>query len=267
MTSTPSRADDPPHSRSGSPPPPPARRRLRLPGLRVTVACSLAFVAFVGFGVWALYGSPWLRVEKVSVDGTAVLTAEEVREAAAVAVGTPLASVDKAAAQRRVTEALPRVDSVRVVRSWPSGIGLHVTERTPVLAQKRAGGEYVEIDAGGVRYAKVDKRPKGKPLLVVDREKSADAKRFGPRRLRQEAAAVADALPGFVARDVRTVRVRSYDSISLELTGNRVVMWGSGEYGAAKARTLRALLKAHHKDSAVRYFDVSVPSAPAAAGS
>ena len=229
----------------------------------------LSLAILTGFTTWALYGSPWLRVEKVSVSGTEKLTVDQVREAAAIASGTPLASVDKAAAQGRVTRALSRVDSVRVVRSWPRAVGLKVTERTPVALLQRPGrqGEYLEVDAKGVRYATVKGRPKGVPLLVIDREKAADAKRFGSDRLRREAAIVADELPTFVAKDVTTIRVRSYDSISLELTGNRMVMWGSSEYGAAKATSLRALLKAHHKGDKARYFDVSVPSAPAVAGS
>lgn len=229
----------------------------------------LSLAVLAGFTSWALYGSPWLRVEKVSVSGTKKLTADEVREAAAISSGTPLASVDKTAAQGRVARALPRVDSVRVVRSWPHGVGLKVTERTPVALLQRPGrqGEYLEVDAKGVRYATVNTRPKGVPLLVIDQEKAADTKRFGADRLRREAATVADGLPTFVAKDVTTIRVRSYDSITLELTGNRMVMWGSSEYGAAKSTSLRALLKAHNKGDKARYFDVSVPSAPAAAGS
>ena len=50
--------------------------------------------ALGGFGVWALYGSNWLLVERVSVSGTEVLTTEQVRAAAGVPVGTPLLSVD-----------------------------------------------------------------------------------------------------------------------------------------------------------------------------
>jgi cell division protein FtsQ len=60
------------------------------------------------------------------------------------------------------------------------------------------------------------------------------------------------------------VRVRSYDSITLELTGGRTVLWGSGEQEAAKAKSLTALMKAAED---AEHFDVSVPSAPASSGS
>ncbi len=71
-------------------------------------------------------------------------------------------------------------------------------------------------------------------------------------------------LPGNVAREVVAVRVRSYDSVTLEMAGGRTVFWGSGERGVAKARALLALMKA--APGAVR-FDVSAPSAPAASRS
>ena len=80
----------------------------------------------------------------------------------------------------------------------------------------------------------------------------------------REAVRVAGAIPAAVARATRSVKVRSYDDISLELNGGRTVAWGSSEKGAAKARTLTALMKASPD---ARYFDVSVPTAPASSGS
>lgn len=80
----------------------------------------------------------------------------------------------------------------------------------------------------------------------------------------REAVRVAGDLPPAVARDTRAVRVRSYDDVSLELSGGRTVAWGSGEKGDTKATTLTALMKAAPK---ARHFDVSVPTAPASSGS
>ncbi|KOG90098.1 cell division protein FtsQ, partial [Streptomyces varsoviensis] len=85
-----------------------------------------------------------------------------------------------------------------------------------------------------------------------------------PDRLRREAVRVAAELPAAVRKDTRTIRVRSYDSITLELTGDREVVWGSGERGAEKARTLTALMKAAR---GADHFDVSAPSSPAVSGS
>lgn len=247
---------------------PPPRRRLRR--ARALLVAAVLLVLIAGASVWALYGSSWLRAERVSVSGTRVLTGAQVREAAEVPLGEPLISVDIEAIESRLLRKLPRIDSVEVIRSWPHGIGLKVSERTPVLIVEAAGnsGKYVEVDAKGVRFATVSRAPEGVPLLelTVSRSGSSAAglRRFGEDRLVREAVRVAGAIPAAVARQTLAVKVRSYDSISLELSGDRTVAWGSAEKGRAKARALTALMKAAPDAG---HFDVSVPTAPASSGS
>ncbi|MFI5682598.1 cell division protein FtsQ/DivIB [Streptomyces sp. NPDC051636] len=249
--------------------PPPGRRwgKLRFPRLRVIVILVAVLVLLGAGSVWLLFGSQWLRVERVSVSGTVVLTPAQVRQAARVPVGKPLISVDTDAIEARLRRKLPRIDAVDVVRSWPHGIGLKVTERVPVLLVEK-GGNFVEVDDGGVRFATVSQAPKGVPTLELDVSRSGSAaaslRRFGEDRLVREAVRVAGDIPATVARDTRVVKVRSYDDISLELSGGRTVEWGSGDNGRAKARSLNALMKAA---AGARHFDVSVPTAPASSGS
>ncbi|MFI9821332.1 cell division protein FtsQ/DivIB [Streptomyces sp. NPDC052013] len=242
-------------------------RRLGRRHLRVIVVLAIV-LAFTGSGAfWLLYGSDLVRAEKVSVSGTRILTPEQVREAADVPLGEPLISVDTDAIASRVSRKLPRIDTVDVDRSWPHGIVLKVTERTPVLLVQK-GGKFIEVDEEGVRFATVSRAPKGVPTLelTVSRTGSAAAglRRFGEDRLVREAVRVARAVPDSVARTTRSVKVRSYDDISLELKDGRTVAWGSSEKGAAKGRTLTALMKAAPH---ARHFDVSVPTAPASSGS
>ena len=247
---------------------PPPRRRL--PGPRALIAVAVVLVLIGGTSVWALYGSSWLRAERVSVSGTRVLTEAEVRQAADVPLGDPLISVDLDGIESRLLQKLPRIDSVEVTRSWPHGIGLKVSERTPVLIVGAPGnsGKYVEVDAKGVRFATVSRAPEGVPLLelAVSRSGSSAAslRRFGEDRLVREAVRVAGAVPAVLAHETLVVKVRSYDSISLGLTGDRTVAWGSAEKGRAKARALAALIKAAPNAG---HFDVSVPTAPASSGS
>ncbi|MGW1894821.1 cell division protein FtsQ/DivIB [Streptomyces sp. NPDC002004] len=245
------------------PPRPRPRRRLRLPGPRVLILLAAAGLALGTGVVWLLYGSPWLRTEHVTVSGTRVLTPAAVRAAAEAPLGSPLISVDTDAIEGRLRHKLPRIASVDVARSWPHGISLKVLERKPALIVEK-GGKYVEVDSSGVRFATVAHAPKGVPALELMPRQSASLRRFGPDRLVREAVHVAADLPQAVARDTRTIRVRSYDSVSLELTGDRIVDWGSSEKGGAKATTLTALMKAAPK---ARHFDVSVPTAPAVSGS
>ncbi|MEU6354909.1 cell division protein FtsQ [Streptomyces sp. NPDC047072] len=249
---------------SSGPPPP---RRLRVRRLRMIIILAVALVLLGAGSVWLLYGSQWLRVERVTVSGTRVLSPAQVREAADVPVGAPLISVDTEAIEARLRRKLPRIDVVDVSRSWPHGIGLKVTERTPVLLVQK-GRNFVEVDDEGVRFAMVSEAPKGVPLLELalsrPGSRAASLRRFGEDELVREAVRVAGGIPAAVARVTRSVKVLSYDDISLELTGGRTVAWGSGEKGAEKARTLTALMKAAPD---ARHFDVSVPTAPASSGS
>ncbi|MFF1478772.1 cell division protein FtsQ/DivIB [Streptomyces sp. NPDC058301] len=234
---------------------PPARRRLLL---------ILATAVVLGAAlVWVLYGSTWLRVEQVEITGTEVLSPAEVEAAAAVPVGSPLVSVDTGAIEARLLRKLPRLDSVEVSRSWPHGIALDVTERKPVLLMKK-GANFTEVDAKGVRFATVAKAPAHVPLLDVNPDSTASLRRFPADALVREAVKVAGELPSPVAKDTHLVRVTSYDSVSLELSRGRTVLWGSDEEGELKARTLVALMKAAPR---ARYFDVSAPTAPAVSGS
>ncbi|MGW4684241.1 cell division protein FtsQ/DivIB [Streptomyces sp. NPDC004244] len=236
-------------------------RRLRGRGRLVAVASAAALLA--GGVCWVLYGSAWLRIEKVTTSGTQVLTSEQVLTAAAVPVGAPLVAVDTDEIAQRVRERLPRVDSVDVVRAWPRGIGLRVTERKPVLLIKK-DANFVEVDASGVRFDTVAKAPGGVPLLELNAARSPGGRRFDEQRLLREAVGVAGDLPEPVAKETVQVKVGSYDAIVLELTRGRTVVWGSGEQGDAKRRALTALLKAA---PGAAHFDVSVPTAPAVSGS
>ncbi|GLX20150.1 cell division protein FtsQ/DivIB [Streptomyces katrae] len=247
---------------------PPGRSGPRGPGRavprRVRVLASLAAAVLLAAGVtWALYGSSWLRVEKVTASGTEVLTPGQVLEAAAVPVGAPLVGVDTDEIAARVRGRLPRIDSVDVVRSWPHGIALKVTERKPVLLIKK-DGQFVEVDSSGVRFDTVRQAPAHVPVLELAAEGSPSARRFDGERLLREAVGIAGSLPEAVSKETLQVTVRSYDSVVLQLTRGRTVVWGSGELGEAKGRALTALLKASPKAD---HFDVSVPTAPAVSGS
>ncbi|MFE5561364.1 cell division protein FtsQ/DivIB [Streptomyces sp. NPDC056544] len=255
----PPKAPKAPKSAPGAGPRGPGARLRRGPVL----ASLAAAVVLAAGGTWVLYGSSWLRVEKVAATGMDVLTSEQVLGAAAVPVGAPLVSVDTEEIEGRVRGRLPRIDSVDVVRAWPHGIGLKVTERKPVLLIKK-DANFVEVDASGVRFDTVPKAPAGVPVLELNAGRSPSARRFDEERLLHEAVLVAGALPEPIAKETVQVKVGSYDSVVLELTGGRSVTWGSGEQSDAKGRALNALLKAAPKAA---HFDVSVPTAPAASGS
>jgi cell division protein FtsQ len=235
-------------------PPPGPRRR------RAVLALLAAATVLAGGAGWLVYFSSWLSVTRVEVTGTGVLTPGQVLDVADVPLGGALASVDTGAIGRRLRKALPRIESVEVARSWPHTIQLKVTERTPSALIKK-DGKFIEVDPTGVRYATSAIAPKGVPLVELMPNQSPSLQLFGTKRLLRAAVEVAADLPSAVHKEARSIRVRSYDNITIALPGGRTVMWGSRELGAEKAVALTALMKAA---SGASRFDVSAPAAPAA---
>ncbi|WP_225848363.1 FtsQ-type POTRA domain-containing protein [Streptomyces sp. HPF1205] len=237
--------------------------RLGPPRRRTVLVLLVAVTVLLGGGTWAVYGSPWFRATKVRVEGNKELTVDQVERAARVPLGGALVSVDTGAVRRRLLKALPRIDRVAVDRSWPHTVTVEVTERV-AAAVVRSGRAYTEVDGRGVRFATVDRPPAGVPLVQLLPASFAGPRQFGAKDLLRGAITVAADLPRAVRARARAVRVRSYDGITVELSGGREVVWGSPEQGARKAAVLTALMTA--RPHAVRY-DVSAPTSPAAAGS
>lgn len=205
-------------------------------------------VGLVASGVWLVGFSAVLAVEDVVVEGTDHLTQDEVRTAAAIPMGDPLIRVDLAAAASRV-EALAPVATARVERDWPHGVRVEVTERV-ALAVAWIGGRPRGMDADGVVFRDYRRAPRDLPRVRVVGNVDRDAL--------QQAATVLSALPAELSDAVRRVDVETVDHVSLQLSGNRTVLWGSGEFSQEKAAVLAALLDAH---PASRY-DVSAPGQP-----
>jgi cell division protein FtsQ len=214
---------------------------------RTGLVAGLGLVAVVGV-LWLLYFSSVFAVSTVQVDGNVVLSARQVRRAAAVPVGQPLASVDLGAVAARVRK-LTAVQSVEVARSWPHAVRIDVHERAPVAVVRRAG-VLRGLAADGVLFRRFAGRPANLPLVRAGSHTRTDAL--------AEAAKVVRALPADLVAKVAHVDVRTIDDISLRLRDGRTVLWGSADRSADKAKVLVVLLT--HK---ARFYDVTVPSRPA----
>lgn len=202
----------------------------------------------VGVG-WLLFFSSLLGVKGVEVHGASLLTPAEVRSAAAVPPGQPLARVDLARIEGRL-RALAAVKAVDVTREWPDQILITLTERTAVAAVP-VGSGYRGIDQDGVMFREFLGRPTDLPLITAPDDIDKDSMKEG--------AHVVAALPVDLREDVDHVEVESIDRISLVLRDERIVVWGSAEESADKARVLTALLAAAPKEST---YDVSAPGQP-----
>lgn len=218
-----------------------ARRRRLRPLLAVTGA--LVVVVILG---WVVLGSGLFSVHRVTVRGTKLLSAAQVRAAAALDRGAPLLTLDTAAVHDRLA-ALPQLATVHVGRDWPSTVVIEVVERTPVAMVKlpgaNAGVDLVAADGVVIGH------PASSSLPVLD---LGSASLSSPR-----AGAMLTVLAGLpvpLRAVVGGASASSSRTVTLALTGNRSVVWGSPQASRRKAAVLAALLR---RPAAV--YDVSSP--------
>jgi cell division protein FtsQ len=208
----------------------------------VVVLLSLAGLTYL------LLSGSVLGVRSVAVTGTSVLTDDQVRAAAAVPAGQPMLLLDSAAVAERVTT-LAAVTRVRVERSWPSAVILHVTERVPVAFEPTEAGVRL-IDSGGLSFATVPAPPPGLPELHA----------AGGAPARAAAAvvtALADPAHQALRAEIVSVSADSPTDVRLRLRGDRAVRWGSDADSDRKAAVLAVLLS---QPGAV--YDVASPDLP-----
>ncbi len=230
------------------------RRRFSRRLVRLRPLLVLVFIALVvGAVVWVVGYSTVLDVRVVSVRGLpeeSPLSSDDVLGAAAVGTGAPLARVDVDSARTRVLAKLPALASAEVKRSWPHTVSISVVERTPVVVLSD-GGALQLVDATGVAFRTVPARPAGLPALTLSAWGATRAPTLA------SAAGVVAGLPPAIKEKLVAVSARTADSVTLRLTGNVTVMWGSAADSAKKARVLASLLKQGAKE-----YDVSVPDLP-----
>ena len=217
--------------------------------LRLTAVVLV--VALIGGAVWAAWFSSLLAVHQISVVGLSdegeLVGGQEVRSAASIPAGMPIARLDTASAQARVLE-LPWVASVEVRRAWPQDVVIAVTERSPVAVVMQ-GEERRGVDAEG----NIFDPPGGLWLTdpIIRGDDSAIA----------EAVKVASSLPADLEKRVRVIQAVSVDDIRLELGNKSIVRWGNSQEAEFKAEVLRSLLPRR-----AQAYDVSAPSLPATFG-
>lgn len=223
-----------------------ASRRTRLVGAAVLLAV-LAGVA--GLGAWAWFGGH-LDTGRIVVTGTERVPAAQVRDIAAVTLGTPLPVVDVAAVTAAVGE-LPLVLRVDVERRWPRTLEVVVTERVAVAAVPAEAGGFDVVDAEGVVMSTGPEPPAALPVLRVDVE------RDGADTLAAARAVLASLPPDLRARSSELSATSPAD-VRLVVDG-RQVRWGTAANGERKAQVLQNLMASVPGSQ----YDVSAPGAPA----
>jgi len=206
-----------------------ARRRQ----VRLGTLVSLAVLVVLALGSVVVFETPLLGARSVEVVGTKQLSAAQVRAAANVTEGTPLARINTGEIGARV-RSIASVAQASVVRAWPATIRIKVKERRPAVAMQR-GSEYVVIDALGVPYSTSKSRPADLPLIKVADPDAIVVPDFTknplPKKNKTLLAAARTALTLTPELRAKLVRLDAPDPyrISVELAGGRSFFWGAAD--------------------------------------
>ena len=243
-------APEPPPGKVLSFPEPKAKRRRRIV-LSTAAVIAVLLAAIVAAAVY----SPWLAVRTVTVEGTRMLTPEQVKDALAPLQGKPLPQIS----DEQVTGLLQPLVQVKAVTTQarpPSTLQVKITERVPVALLKQ-GEAFQLVDVDGVQLGTTTD-PDSVKLPVIDGGGGAL-----PKELFHAVTAVLGALPPDVLARLSDASAKSVDAVELKLVDGQTIVWGNAGEKELKAKVLAALLKAPaDPKNPVRVYDVSVPRHP-----
>ena len=235
--------------------------------LRLRPILAILGVLVAAVVVLAVLWSPIFSVHRVTVEGASLADRRTILAAANIQAGTPLVTVDVAAARARVA-AMPLIDGVRVERVWPRSVLITVATRTPIGAVAVPGSaRFAIVDVQGrVIATSLDSNAGGLPVVesVGARDLGA-GDRLGARdRGTLSALAALDldvrSLVRSVGRDGRIVRLHV---VGRGRFADVTVLLGQPDDLRAKSLALRSvLLQDTSSGGAIGTIDVSVPDAP-----
>ncbi|MCB5293500.1 cell division protein FtsQ/DivIB [Arthrobacter sp. SO3] len=231
-------------------PEPKAKRRRRI---RQGIIGSLAVL--VAAIIAAAVYSPALALQTVTVQGTKLLSAEQVQAALAPLHGKPLPQISDGDVTA-LLQPLVQVKKVTTQAQPPSTLLVKVTERVPVALVKQ-GEAYQLVDVDGVKLSDTAD-PASIPLPVIDGGSGTL-----PKDLFHAITGVLGALPADVLARLSNASAKSVDAVELKLVDGQTIVWGNAGERELKAKVLEALLKAPaDPKNPVRIYDVSVPRHP-----
>lgn len=236
------------------PPSPEQRKIKRRRALWISILSTLVLLG----GGWAvLYFSPILAIEEIEHEGLDLVTESQAVERTAGLEGKPLPQVGERGVNE-LFENIPAVKDVTLRAEPPHGLVVNINEYQPIAMGPR-GKEYVVFSEDGTELAEItSKKAQEFDLPVV-----ASAADVTDEDVFNTITEVLGSLPDDLRDQVRAASGSSIDSIELELTSGKVVMWGNNEDAEKKAKVLEALLGLEDDEAAqISEYDVSAPDFP-----
>ncbi len=226
------------------------RRRRRRTLTVVLVLVVLALLAVIE-------RSPLVALDEVRIRGVERLTEDEVRDAAALELGTSTLRLGLRRVEQRV-ETLPLVGEVSASRLDPLTVEIAVEERQPVLAAT-GGGRSVLIDREGVVL--IEEAGGDLPEIALAERPPSPGAQVTDQADLANAFAVWRGLSGPLRAEVTRYVARGSDDLTLELRRGIDVRFGRAERVDEKVRALGRVLE-DVGTTPIEAVDVRAPRAP-----
>lgn len=216
-------------------------------GFRLAATLLVCGTTFAAAGWLTSWRSP-IPVREIVVEGGDESSLSGIREAAGIAIGTPIADVDTDSVAARVGS-LSGIEKVELELARPWTVVIRVLERHPFAVAAQGNG-FLVLDDSGQEIRASAAQPRRLPLVAASREQW------------QSVLSVLAALPDEIRARVQEAKIESDGNVALRLRqGGAVVVWGDARDSARKADVLKALLPLRAKT-----YNVSVPDRPAVTG-
>lgn len=236
------------------PPSPEQRKAKRRRTIWVSILSTLVLL---GSGWAVLFFSPILAIENVKHEGLDLVTDSQATQRTDQLQGKPLPQVGESSVSE-LFEDVPAVKDVTLRAEPPHGLVVNINEHQPIAMGPR-GKEYVVFSNDGTELAEITaKKAQEFDLPVV-----ASAADVADEDVFNTITEVLGSLPEDLRDQVRAASGSSIDSIELELTSGKTVMWGNNDQAEKKASVLDALLGLEDDEAAqISEYDVSAPDFP-----
>jgi len=215
-----------------------------------------ATITLVSLLAYLLGWSGLMTIDQIKVSGLSKtqkvsnLTAKEVIKLSGIKIGQPIARVNASSVKRKLLT-LPQILDVKVNRKLPSSVLIELKMRKVEIAVTASGGGFLIGDASGVTFAKVNKVPRGVPIIKTSTSKL----------LLSQTLLIFQSLPTKIQNRVISIDAKTRDSITFNLTQGVEIIWGGSQEQDLKIEVLNALL-ADPNNNKVKNFDISSPLAP-----
>lgn len=203
----------------------------------------IAVIGLVVFGAVSIYRSSLFEIVRVDVVGNTRLTADRVREIAAVPPGATLLRFPGGGMVERL-EADPWIAEATVTRDFPDGVRVRVVERVPVARIDTGSETLWLVDREGWVVAEQSAEQTSSLIVIRDLEdiEPMPGVRSGSDVLRN-ALAVWEGISDELRVRTRIVSAPSIDKTALVTTDDIEVFIGSADDIAKKDLVVRSILE------------------------